>query len=1031
MMPGTGADLVLWSAARSPALEGWRTTAAPGSRSGLAVEQDPAGGVLRFDFELVGPTAWAIARREIDARLPAHYVAVLRVRGAGPSHDLQLKLVDPTGTSVWWWRRRDAVLGDQPMQFVLPRAALELAWGPGAAEPDRIGAVEIAVAGGQEGAGTLWIEELRIEAREEPGDPLRPTRVRASSAVPGHEPERVLDADDESSWQPASGDPQPWLECDLGRRRDWGGLLIELPGATAVPPRLLVSDDGARWTAVVEESAGDGRRRWLRTGAVEFRFARLEVAPHTRVARVEFVPVELAVAPARWAASVARRETRGCFPRHLLGEQAVWALVGGDGDERKGLLGEDGALEVDFEGFTLEPFLWTDGRLHTWADVERRMGLVDGCLPIPWVEWTAGRLRLRITAFATGAPGRSALVARYELANEGRAARDVRLLVAIRPFQVTPAWQSLNLKGAICPITSMEGGRASVLVNETRAVVAVTAADGFGAAPSGDGLRAAFAGGLPPHVRIDDPLGFAEGALGFDLRLPAGAKEAVVVAAPLFAATAPPPAGLAPDAAAAWGAARLEEARMQWSTRLARVPVALPPGADTFEHALRASLAWILVSREGPRIQPGARAYRRSWMRDGAFTATTLAEMGFAHEARTFLRWYALHQHADGRVPCAVDRRGVDPTVEHDSHGQLAWAVVEVFRLTGDRGFLNDLWPHVRSAAQAIVALRAERTTDAFRDRACFGLLPESISHEGYASSPVHAYWDDLFALAGLTAAAEAAAVVDDAETAAQLAHARDDMRRDVHASIVRTQGRHGIDFLPGSVELGDFDPTSSAIAFDPCADGARIPRPVLEATFERYWREFEARRSGAATADVWTPYEVRNATAFLALGWKARALAVLEWVMAGQWPTTWRQWPEIVHRDRRAPRFLGDLPHGWVAASFVRALRRLLVEERSEDGTLVIGAGVPEAWVREAPGVRLRALPTRFGTLDLTMCAPRDDRVDVTLGGSARPPGGIVLASPLGRPLREAVVDGSVHRAESDQRVSLGGAPAAITLCY
>src|SRR5262249_5218069 len=112
----------------------------------------------------------------------------------------------------------------------------------------------------------------------------------------------------------------------------------------------------------------------------------------------------------------------------------------------------------------------------------------------------------------------------------------------------------------------------------------------------------------------------------------------------------------------------------------------------------------------------------------------------------------------------------------------------------------------------------------------------------------------------------------------------------------------------------------------------------------------------------------------------------------------------------RRAPRFFGDLPHGWIASSFVRAVRRLIAYERRDDGALVLAAGVPEAWVREAPGVRVRGLPTHFGSLDYTLCADGDDRVRMTLGGTARPPGGFVLVSPLARPLRAALVGGRAH---------------------
>jgi hypothetical protein len=1042
----SAAPIVLF-ASEAPALGGWSAYAAGGSRAALALEGGPRGAALRFDFELCGSGAWAIARRELAFELPAHYVASLRLRGEGGPNELQVKLVDADGASVWWWRRRDFVPPRDAVAMALRRAALEPAWGPRSArDPDRAGAVEVAVAAGAGGAGTLWIEDLCIEPRELPAGPPRPRSIRASSAARGHEPERALEPDTSASWRPGPGDPRPWIELDLGTRREWGGAIVDFAGAGAqawpnarasaaggapAPAcRVLASDDGARWTLLAEESAGGGGRRWLGAGERESRFVRIELAPGSSggITHVALAPIELAVSPARHAASLARAALRGLFPRHLLGEGAYWAVVGGDGDERKGLLGEDGALELGAESFSVEPFLYTRGRLLSWSDVEARASLRDGCLPIPSVEWEAAGVRLRITACGAGEPGRSSLVARYEVQNAGAAPSDARLFLAVRPFQVTPAWQSLNLRGALAPIARVAREGARVVVDGAREVVAVSAPDGFGAAHSGELPLALAAGHLPEAERVEDPLGFAEGALAFDLRLAPGASEAIVLAAPLFEETPRPPAALAGADAAAWGAARLEEAAARWRARLARVPIELPRCAAPFEESLRASLAWILVNREGPRIQPGPRAYRRSWIRDGAITAAALAGMGFGEEARAFLRWYAGFQRADGTVPCAVDRRGVDPAVEHDSHGELAWGIVEVYRLTGDLVFLRELWPHVARAADAIAALRGERTSEAVRADARFGLLPESISHEGYASQPVHSYFDDFFAVRGLADAAFGAEVLGEEAAAARIGALRDAMRADLYASIARTMERHAIDYLPGSVELGDFDPTSTAIAIDPAGEGERLPRAALEATFARYRAELEARMRGEAAADAYTPYEVRNAAAFLHLGWKERALELLAWLIADQRPGGWRQWPEVATRDPRAPRFLGDLPHGWVASSFVRALRRLLAFER-EDGTLVVAAGVPERWVREAPGVRLRGLPTHFGPLELELWAERGDCLRARLGGAARPPGGIVLESPLARPLREVVVGGRARAASDPRRVRLAHLPAEVEL--
>ena len=128
----------------------------------------------------------------------------------------------------------------------------------------------------------------------------------------------------------------------------------------------------------------------------------------------------LDVKPLDWAPSinaflekVAKDAPRGSYPRSFFGEQEYWTVVGVDGDREEGLLGEDGALEVGQGAFSIEPFLFVDGKLITWSDVTASQSLAEGYLPIPTVTWTRGDLSLDITAFASGPPGDSVLRARY------------------------------------------------------------------------------------------------------------------------------------------------------------------------------------------------------------------------------------------------------------------------------------------------------------------------------------------------------------------------------------------------------------------------------------------------------------------------------------------------------------------------------------------------------------------------------------------------------------------------------------------
>ena len=83
---------------------------------------------------------------------------------------------------------------------------------------------------------------------------------------------------------------------------------------------------------------------------------------------------------------------------------------------------------------------------------------------------------------------------------------------------------------------------------------------------------------------------------------------------------------------------------------------------------------------------------------------------------------------------------------------------------------------------------------------------------------------------------------------------------------------QHRIDYLPGSAELGDFDATSTTIALAPGGEQGRLPQEALDATFQRYWNEFVARRDGKREWKDYTPYEWRNVAAFVRLGWRDRA---------------------------------------------------------------------------------------------------------------------------------------------------------------
>jgi len=455
----------------------------------------------------------------------------------------------------------------------------------------------------------------------------------------------------------------------------------------------------------------------------------------------------------------------------------------------------------------------------------------------------------------------------------------------------------------------------------------------------------------------------------------------------------------------------LEKTSRDWREKLDRVRFRLPPAGEELARTFRSNLAFILIHRAGPAIRPGSRAYARSWIRDGALTSSALIRAGHTEEARDFLEWFAPFQGPDGRVPCCADARGADPVPEHDSHGELLFLTAEVYRATRDRALLERLWPHVEGAVAYIEKLRQERRTDEYRTPeklAFFGLLPESISHEGYSSKPVHSYWDDFWALRGLKDAVELAGALGRDQEKDRWTTIRDEFRADLSASIRRVIATRGIGFLPGSADLADFDATSTTIALAPGGEQEGLPQKELLATFERYFSEVE-RRATARDWDAYTPYEIRAVGAFVRLGWRERANALLSGFLKDRRPEGWNGWAEVVGRDPRGERFVGDMPHGWVASDYLRSFLDLFADERESDGALVLGAGIPKEWLADPQGVSVEGLRTRYGQLDLEI-QRKQGKLQVRVSGIELPPGGLVLRLPLDGAPRSVTVNGKAQ---------------------
>jgi hypothetical protein len=704
----------------------------------------------------------------------------------------------------------------------------------------------------------------------------------------------------------------------------------------------------------------------------------------------------------------AKQVPRGLYPRGFSGEQSYWTVVGVDGDaDHSALISEDGAVEVRRGGWSIEPMIFDGQHVIDWAKAEVTQSLLDGYLPIPSVHWRAGELSLETTLIAAGDGDASELLLRYMLSNSSAQSRTVTLALLQRPFQVNPPTQFLNTPGGISPIHELAWDGRRVQVNGGLQVIPlqpgatfVAGTDAAGALP-----ERLLRGERPAASMLRDDSGYAQGALLYTLTIPAHGQRVVGLAVPASASH------FAPDGdGLAWLQRQHDAVAAHWRESLNRVTLSLPASQRALLDTTRSAVAQILMSRQGPALRPGTRSYGRSWVRDGAMMTEGLLRSGHGDVAAQFVHWYAPYQFRSGKVPCCVDTRGSDPVPENDSHGELIFAVAELWRYRQDRAELETLWPHVERAVAYMDTLRASERTDANRQagrEALYGLMPASISHEGYSAKPMHSYWDDFWALIGYKDAALLAQALGKSDEAARIGQSRDQFRGDLLASIKASVAQHHIDYLPGAAELGDFDATSTTVALSPGDGLSWLPRDLLERTFERYWTGFIQRRDGPQAWDAYTPYELRVAASFVRLGWRDRLGPLLSFFMADRRPAAWNQWAEVVGRNPREPRFVGDMPHAWIASDYLRSVYDMFAYERPGDHALVLGAGLDPAWFVDT-GVGIEHLRTPYGELSYRLRAERGRLVLMIPAGLRVPPGGLVFRSPYtGEPAASVTLNG------------------------
>ncbi len=368
-----------------------------------------------------------------------------------------------------------------------------------------------------------------------------------------------------------------------------------------------------------------------------------------------------------------------------------------------------------------------------------------------------------------------------------------------------------------------------------------------------------------------------------------------------------------------------------------------------------------------PAFQVGPTCYRGLWVVDGSFLLEAVTFLGRTNEARAGIKYLMSFQRTDGGF-MLIDGHWKET-------GIVLWAVARHAQLTGDRAWLRSVWPSVERGFKFIEAMR--RMPPAGAPNA--GLIPDGFSDGGLADR-VPEYTNIYWTMAGMRAAIAAARWLGNDTEADAWQREYDDFFATFRRAAARDlkTDAHGNRYLPIRMAKGEgIPPQKAQWAFlhavfpgkvfapdDPLVRGNMAMLHAVE-------KEGLVLDTGWLKNGIWTYFGGFYGAAWLWLGDGDKAARTL--YAFGNHASPLLCWREEQMPVGQGNAVVGDMPHNWASAEFIRLVRNSLALERGRE--LHLFEALPAAWAKPGAVTRLRGVLTSFGPLSLELRVAKDGR--------------------------------------------------------
>ena len=447
--------------------------------------------------------------------------------------------------------------------------------------------------------------------------------------------------------------------------------------------------------------------------------------------------------------------------------------------------------------------------------------------------------------------------------------------------------------------------------------------------------------------------------------------------------------------------AALSYAQHYWQTAdLPYGKVSVPDTAvqGLFDSCIRNIYQAREIKKGLPAFQVGPTCYRGLWVVDGAFLLESISMLGRTDETRAGVAYLLSHQNEDGSFELL-------PKYWKET-GIVLWVIDRHEQLTGDRAWLEQTWPCVEKAANFIIELRRRASADPAAPHA--GLTPPGVC-DGGLGGEMSEYTNPYWILTGLKSAAAMAARIGKTDEEERWRAEFDDMwaayRKAAERDLITDS--FGNRMLPIPMERPlKAAPQRAQWAFCHAVYPGELfaaDDPIMRGTMANLTdNETEGLVYGTGWIEdgLWNYFGSFYAHAFMWLG-EGQKAAQTAYAFANHAAPT-LLWREEQMPQGKKPKIVGDMPHNWASAEFIRCVIHLLLIERGDE--LHLFEGLPPTWLKPGARIEVNGVETRFGPVTMSLVVDGE-------GKTAR----LTVQPPARRPATKVVVHLGEHLQTAD----------------